>query len=293
MSAFGISNELLFFSGAIVAFLLLIGVPLCLRLLVKQVGPHQVLLKYGRRGTTIVIGGAVFVNPLVERYEVFPLDVWTIAVSTECYTVQGIALTLEVRVQIKVVEDPETLRLAVALLSKSDASREQHLTQLVAGSLRRVVGSVKVEDVVRNSDYVCEQLATRVGQELQKLGMICLAINMMQVSEASGYLEQLGSASRADLSKQVTIAVAQAHKDAEVERALAAQEAAQIAGQANQKRVQADFEAKTREEELKQQFELTSVRLRAQLLAEQARLEPMSGEDMEEEGKGTRLLADA
>jgi flotillin len=160
-----------------------------------------------------------------------------------------------------------------------------------------VIGFVRVEDVVRNSDYVCEQLGTKIEKDLAAIGLACLTVNLMNVSSESDYIEQLGFISHADLKKQVAIATAQARKDADVESAQASQQAAQLMSQASQKRAQAEFEAKVRTEELNHQFELTKLRLQAQILAEQAKEVPsLSGEgrseNMPAHGQKTGLLVD-
>jgi hypothetical protein len=79
-------------------------------------------------------------------------------------------------------------------------------------------------------------------------------VTLLKVSDNCGYIEQLGAISQADLKKQVTIAVAQAQKEANIEQARAELVAAKEVSLANQQRLQVELETEQQAARLKRQF---------------------------------------
>ena len=131
------------FGWAILAIVVLFVVLLILGLVFasryKKVGPNQVLVISGRKGTytdpasgqksrrsfRIVRGGGAFILPVVERVDILSLELITIEVITQnVYTLQGVPVTVDGVAQVKAVAKGETGVLLNAVLDPEPYSTE-------------------------------------------------------------------------------------------------------------------------------------------------------------------------
>ena len=82
--------------------------------MLRKVGPNQALIRYGLGGTQIVHGGAQLVIPLVHNAQELSLELMSfdVAPQQDLYTNQCVAVTVESVSQIKIKNDPESIRSA-------------------------------------------------------------------------------------------------------------------------------------------------------------------------------------
>lgn len=227
---------MLFTSGSILAALIVLVVLLfAYRHLTKKVGSNEALIVFGGRGTKIIVGGSAFVNPITEKHRIFPLELmaFEVAPSHQLYTSQGIAVQVEAIAQIKVrADEPARIRIAAEqFLSKTREERELFVRQLMEGHLRHIVGHLTVEDLVKNTDYVAQQMTSSASSELEKMGLVILSFTLKQVREESGYIDSLGKLKVAEMRKQAEVAAAQAQRDIAVAQAVAYREAVEARSQ--------------------------------------------------------------
>src|SRR5690349_9853521 len=93
----------------------------------RKVGPNQALIKYGFGGTRVVTGGATLVVPMLQSGRDLSLELMSfdVAPQQDLYTRQGVAVTVEAVAQIKVRNDPESIRTAAEqFLNKTPDARE-------------------------------------------------------------------------------------------------------------------------------------------------------------------------
>src|SRR5690349_19560637 len=96
--------------------------------MLRKVGPNQALIRYGLGGTHIVHGGAQIVLPLVHSAQELSLELMSfdVAPQQDLYTNQGVAVTVEAVAQLKIKNDPESIRTAAEqFLTKPPAQRDR------------------------------------------------------------------------------------------------------------------------------------------------------------------------
>jgi uncharacterized membrane protein YqiK len=110
--------------------------------------------------------------------------------------------------------------------------------QLFAGHLRSIVGNLTVEDLLRDRDRLTNQVRTSSADEMGKLGLVVDSLQIQDIEDNVGYIDNLG--------KPNSAAVASAARIAEAQRNQEATEAEQMAEQANAGQIR-DTEIKKRE----------------------------------------------
>ena len=134
----------------------------------KKVGPNEVLIISGRRGTAIdpvtgekvmrnyriVKGGGAFIWPVLERVDDLSLEIMTIDVVTpKVYTVQGVPITVDGVAQVKIRGDDVSIATAAEqVLSKSQDEIRNVALQTLEGHLRAILGTLTVEEVYKDRD---------------------------------------------------------------------------------------------------------------------------------------------
>ena len=99
--------------AGICAVVVIVGIGLFASMF-KQVPPNKALIIYGLGGTKIVTGGGHVVLPVVQGSQELSLELMSfdVAPETDLYTSQGVAVSVEAVTQIKVKNDPESIRTA-------------------------------------------------------------------------------------------------------------------------------------------------------------------------------------
>src|SRR5439155_5206891 len=82
--------------------------------MLRKVGPNQALIRYGLGGTHIAHGGAQLVIPLIHSAQELSLELMSfdVAPQQDLYINQGVAVTVEAVAQLKIKNDPESIRTA-------------------------------------------------------------------------------------------------------------------------------------------------------------------------------------
>ncbi len=272
----------------------------------KKVGPNEVLIISGGHkrsvtepdGTKRKIGyryrpgGGTFVWPLLETYDILPIDVISLSIKTpEVLTHGGILILAEAAAQVKIGSDEHSIHVAAEqfLGTGKDGIREVAET-ILDGKMRALIGTLTVEEIYRKRMEFSEKVAQAAEGELSRLGLNLLSFALREISDTQGYLEALGKPqiaaakrdadiAEAETEKESIIKSSQAHQEGEVARlhadALIAKtqwenEAKKAESQVsvNQKKAQADFA-----------YELERIRLNKQIKKEAAAVQLVEKEE--------------
>ena len=257
------NNPVVLVSFAIGIVVLVVALALTYRHLCKKAGPNEALIAVGPKGTKVIAGGSLFVNPLSEKYQIFPLELMSFEVAPEhaLYTAQGISVTAEAITQVKVNSDQQaSIRTAAEqFLSKSQQERVALIRLVMEGHLRHIVGHLAVEDLVRNTDFVSVQLIESVSPDLEKMGLQVISFTIKDVHDDHGYIQNLGLPQIEELKKQTAIISAIAQREAALAKTVADEE-----------RVKAETESLARQAELQRDLRLQQIAFEAEVKQQQA-----------------------
>jgi flotillin len=193
----------------------------------------------------IVTGHGSFVIPVKQRARVLSLALREAEITEECITNQGIRLSVRAVAAFKVGDDSVSIANAARRFLSEQDKMEILVGRVFAGHLRSIIGGLTVEQIIRERDRVAQEIKDGSHAEMEKLGIVVDALEIQEIEDASGYINNLAAPHAAAAASQARIAKAQADMEA------AEQEMAAYAKKAQYERdlsiKQADFRAESAE----------------------------------------------
>lgn len=236
-----VTNTIVVISGLAVAVILLALATFAKML--RKVGPNQALIRYGLGGTHIVQGGAQLVIPLIHQAQELSLELMSfdVAPQQDVYTAQGVAVTVEAVAQLKIKNDPESIRTAAEqFLTKLPQQRESQMRLVMEGHLRGIMGQLTVEQVVKQPEMVADRMRANVAEDIAKMGLEVVSFTIREVKDKNQYIENMGRPDVARIKRDADIATAEAERDTAIKQAAYSREAAVARAEADQARVLAE-----------------------------------------------------
>src|SRR3954467_7409425 len=164
-------------------------------------------------GFKIVTGKGTLVIPGVQAVRRLSLDLREAELAIDCVTHQGIPLGIRGVVIYKVGGDyPSTPTPARRFLDQQ-AQMDQRVHNVFGGHLRAIVGSMTVEEMIRDREKLTQLTRESSGIEMEKLGLIVDSLQIQEIEDPTGYIQNLGRPHAAAVASQARIA--QAHADRE------------------------------------------------------------------------------
>ncbi|MGC8512850.1 MAG: SPFH domain-containing protein [Acidimicrobiales bacterium] len=199
--------------------------------------PDQALLiSGGKRGSLpfrIVTGHGAFVVPLRSKVNYLTLSMQEAEVAEECVTKQGIAVNVKAVIAFKVGSDPEGIANAAQRFLAAEEKMSVLTGRIFAGHLRSIIGSMTVEEIIRERQRLAEEALEASKVEMSKIGLVVDALQIESIDDmGSGYIKALAAPHVAQVQRAARVAQAQADQ--------ASAEAEQIS-----RRNQAEFERQT------------------------------------------------
>ena len=184
--------------------------------------PNQAMLISGGRQKgnnalpiKIVTGHGSFVMPISSRVSFLTLAMQESLVTEECVTQQGITLLVRAVIAFKVGDDQESISNA-ARRFLADQDQMSTLTgQIFSGHLRSIVGSMTVEDIIRERQTLAEQVLDGSKTEMAKIGLAVDSLQIQSIDDrGSGYIAALAAPHQATVNQAAQIAQARADQAA-------------------------------------------------------------------------------
>jgi uncharacterized membrane protein YqiK len=169
----------------------------------------------------IVTGHGSFVMPVKQRARLLSLALREAEITEECITNQGIRLNVRAVAAFKVGDDPASIANAARRFLSEQDKMEMLVGRVFAGHLRSIVGGLTVEQIIRERDRVAQEIKDGSHSEMEKLGIVVDALEIQEIEDSSGYINNLAAPHAAGAASQARIAKAQADMEA-AEREMAA-----------------------------------------------------------------------
>jgi flotillin len=189
--------------------------------------PNEALLISGSKrqsqGTQfrIVTGHGCFVVPVKQKARVLSLALREAEIVEECITSQGIRLNVRAVAAFKVGDDQASIANAARRFLSEQDRMEVLVGRVFAGHLRSIIGGLTVENIIRERDRVAQEVKDGSHAEMEKLGIVVDALEIQEIEDSSGYINNLAAPHAATVASQARIAKAHADQEA-AERELAA-----------------------------------------------------------------------
>ena len=165
-------------------------------------------------GFRIVTGKGTMVLPGVQRVRRLSLDLHETEMQIDCVTVQGIPLRVKGVAIFKVGDDFASIANAARRFLDQQDQMEAKVHNVFAGHLRSIVGSMKVEEMIRERERMTEETRRHSSPEMAKLGLIIDSLQIQEIEDPTGYIENLARPHAAAVAKDARIAAAEAEREA-------------------------------------------------------------------------------
>jgi flotillin len=178
--------------------------------------PNEALLISGskrRRDATqfrILTGHGSFVMPVLRQARMLSLALREAEIVEECITNQGIRLNVRAVAAFKVGDDQASIANAARRFLSEQDRMEVLVGRVFAGHLRSIIGGLTVEQIIRERDRVAQEVKDGSHAEMEKLGIVVDALEIQEIEDASGYINNLAAPHAAAVASQARIAKAKA-----------------------------------------------------------------------------------
>jgi flotillin len=209
----------LVFSGIVAAVVVAV---LVFKAMWRVAEPNQALLISGARhriegvdegmGFRIVTGRGTLVVPGVQAVRKLSLDLNEADLSVDCVTSQGIPVHVKGVVIFKVGDDRVSIANAARRFLDQQGNMNARVHNILAGHLRSIVGSLTVEEMIRDRERLTEQTRATSGHEMEKLGLTIDSLQIQEIEDPTGYIKALAAPHTAAVQRDARIAQAAAER---------------------------------------------------------------------------------
>ena len=182
--------------------------------------PNEALLISGSKRSKeatqfrIVTGHGSFVLPVKQRARILSLALREAEIVEECITNQGIRLNVRAVAAFKVGDDQASIANAARRFLSEQDRMEVLVGRVFAGHLRSIIGGLTVEQIIRERDRVAQEVKDGSHGEMEKLGIVVDALEIQEIEDSTGYINNLAAPHAAAVASQARIAKAQAELEA-------------------------------------------------------------------------------
>src|SRR5258706_3015427 len=211
----------------------------------------QVASAPGDKGVKVVVGGGTIVMPLLNRVGRLKLTARQINVQlSDAVTSQGIKVQVQGVATFKIGRDVESLRNAAERFLDAKPEQVDYIVKnVLEGSLRSIVGTLTIEELIRDRQKLLQQVQDAAKGDLATSGLQIDAFTIQSFSDESNYIELLGQQS-----------VSTVTRDARMVKATTDQEAAVREAESMQIKINAGRDVSLREAETKTQVAAAQAR---------------------------------
>jgi uncharacterized membrane protein YqiK len=162
----------------------------------------------------IVTGHGSFVLPVKQQARMLSLALREAEIVEECITNQGIRLNVRAVAAFKVGDDQASIANAARRFLSEQDRMEVLVGRVFAGHLRSIIGGLTVEQIIRERDRVAQEVKDGSHGEMEKLGIVVDALEIQEIEDSSGYINNLAAPHAAAVASQARIAKARAELEA-------------------------------------------------------------------------------
>jgi uncharacterized membrane protein YqiK len=163
----------------------------------------------------VVTGHGAFIMPFFRKVEFLTLSLCEAEVAEKCVTRQGITLNVRAVIAFKVGNDNPSI-IAAGQRFLSDQDQMAVLTERIfAGHLRSIIGSMTVEEIIRERQKLAMEVLDGSKEEMAKIGLTVDALQIQSIDDGDlGYIQAMSAPFSAAIQQQAQIAQAQANQAA-------------------------------------------------------------------------------
>jgi len=201
--------------------------------------PDQAMLVSGGKGRDgapfkVITGHGIWVMPFFRKVKYLSLAMYEAEIQERCVTQQAIQLDVRAVIAFKVANDTQSVvNAAQRFLSEQEREMSVLTGRIFAGHLRSIIGSMTVEEIIRERQKLADEVLIASKLEMSNIGLWVDSLQIQSIDDGNlGYIKALAAPHNAAIQR-----------DAQIAQAAASQAAAE-AEQAS-RRKQAEYQRQT------------------------------------------------
>ena len=199
--------------AVVVLILLLIGVSYV------KAPPNTAFIITGPFKQRTLIGRAGFRIPGLERVDKIPLSLIQVDIKTASAvpTKEFINIFVDGVANIKIDSSSEALAKASQIFLQQNLDGIKAIAkEVLEGNMREIIGQMRLEELVHNRDLFAEKVKENAMQDMAKMGLQIINLTIQNFVDNNKVIENLGVDNIAQISKNASIARAQAERDVQI-----------------------------------------------------------------------------
>ncbi|MDT0166941.1 SPFH domain-containing protein [Actinotalea sp. AC32] len=192
---------------------------------IRRVPPNEALIIVGRgagkaaageTGQRVVVGGRVFVWPILQQGFPISLEQRQIGITVEGVDKNRIKIAIKASINFKVRGDEEGVRRAAQRFLSQQGTLTEIIKESLEGSLRSIVGDMTIEQIISDRKGLSDRVVESTKADLAEQGLQVDLLNISDISTpGSDYLANLGRAENARARQVAEVSEAEARRAAE------------------------------------------------------------------------------
>jgi band 7 protein len=179
----------------------------------------------------VVTGKLAFYLRYFERVDYLDLSLFSVDVNTSVFvpTNDFINIKADAIVKLQISQEPEILNIASKnFLNKKSEYIGESVKEVLEGNLREIIGQMNLKDMVQNRKEFNVKVQENVSPDLREMGLVVVSFAVQSFMDEKGVIDNLGIENISKISKDASIAKAQAEKEIAIAKANADKEAKDI-----------------------------------------------------------------
>ncbi|MDR0932802.1 MAG: hypothetical protein LBM70_07290 [Victivallales bacterium] len=175
----------------------------------------RIMVIYGKTGgnqaAKCIHGGAKFVWPVIQDYGYISLRPLQIAVNLDnALCKQNIRINVPSVFTVGVSTSPEIMgNAAERLFGQTPEAISELAKDIIFGQLRLVIASMMIEEINADRETFLRAVEANVAEELKKIGLELLNVNITDITDESGYIAAIGQRAAAGAINKAKVDVAE------------------------------------------------------------------------------------
>ncbi|MCC6907537.1 MAG: hypothetical protein IT430_06330 [Phycisphaerales bacterium] len=191
---------------------------------------NRILVVYGKvggsRAAKCLHGGGTFVWPLAQDYAYLSLEPLVIEIPLEgALSYNNIRVNVPATFTVGISTDPVLMNNAAErLLMLDDRKIREQAQDIILGQLRLVIATLSIEEINKDREKFMALINENVEQEINKIGLELINVNIRDITDESGYIEAIGKRAAAEAVNRAKVEVAQQEREGATGEAIAVRE---------------------------------------------------------------------
>ena len=252
-------------------------------LIISGIRAHRGVGDASGLGFKIVVGKGAFTIPGLQKVRRLSLDIHEAELDLECVTTQAIRANVKAVVIYKIADDYQSIANAARRFLDQEEQMDVKVHNVFAGHLRSIVGTMTIEDLIRNRDALTKATRDSAATEMQRLGLTIDSLQVQEIEDTSGYIDNLSAPEAARVAKEARIAHAASDREA-TEREQEA-EALKVAAtsQSQIKQAEAHAEAQRAQSKAEQAGPLSAATAKQEVVVQETKVAQLEAERTEQQ----------